>query len=739
MTTVSYEVTADEYVICQFERYNDPANSDVTQEDVDCWNIALSYSEQSVVSLNLVSTAGSTVYSGTVTINEDGTGSLDIDRACVTLNLGASELQYSTNTKTFYFTTDIAPGMRVKTYTEAFTGLCDRFESYPGTPAWNAVTKPYVGFGPTMNVRFSIPGITDPATALLYVNGSQVCYELATPLTYALSADQISTLLGENHLWTDGSEIELIYRAEKYGDAEKLLSTYPVRSAGPVDIISIDDGADDVPINALTIAVEPKQNLNGYDKPWIGGSGKNLYPIQIGRDLFANNVNATHTSDSDEMTIVMSDETSSGVYASSNSTVRKLISTLTGAYTISLDIIANEARDDLLFGLQGVKTTKIAVSTSWTKVSISATLSGTNPALVIYNNHGGTGTGCTLTVRNLMIEAGSTATDYEPYENICSIEGWNSLRLLQTSGNMLDMSDPTKNFEITLPAGTYTIKRFNEAGDTQINSRIELMIDGTYQYIISGEYDNGNIVVLRGDVGWGNSPSQTILTMKDYRLRVIYSTIVVLANHNAKLMMVPGAAIPTAYEPYVKTSIYPISFANAGTVYGGALNVLTGELKVDRAFTTFNGGWSVADNSGNLVFFKEQAAPLGCPAAHSNLYLADPTITAAATMSAVSHPKTLLSQQITNAGITGTRFMVFDSTFATLDAFNTFLAAHPMQVVYQLATPITYKLTPQEVSTLLGNNTFSCDAGKVSLEYRADPSSLINKLLNAITAYGITV
>ena len=83
--------------------------------------------------------------------------------------------------------------------------------------------------------------------------------------------------------------------------------------------------------------------------------------------------------------------------------------------------------------------------------------------------------------------------------------------------------------------------------------------------------------------------------------------------------------------------------------------------------------------------------------------------------------------------------MVFDSTFATLDAFNTFLAAHPMQVVYQLATPITYKLTPQEVSTLLGNNTFSCDAGKVSLEYRADPSSLINKLLNAITAYGITV
>ena len=60
-------------------------------------------------------------------------------------------------------------------------------------------------------------------------------------------------------------------------------------------------------------------------------------------------------------------------------------------------------------------------------------------------------------------------------------------------------------------------------------------------------------------------------------------------------------------------------------------------------------------------------------------------------------------------------------------------------ICYPLANPVTYQLTPQEVSTLLGGNTFSCDAGKVSLKYRADPSLLINKLLTAITASGITV
>ena len=106
------------------------------------------------------------------------------------------------------------------------------------------------------------------------------------------------------------AQLALEYKVDKYGDADRLLSAYPVRSAGPEDMLSIDDGADVVPVKGLSIVIDPKQDLNGYTKPWIGGSGKNLYTLKIGQDLFANNANATHTSTTEEMTIVMSDDIS---------------------------------------------------------------------------------------------------------------------------------------------------------------------------------------------------------------------------------------------------------------------------------------------------------------------------------------------------------------------------------------------------------------------------------------------
>ena len=55
------------------------------------------------------------------------------------------------------------------------------------------------------------------------------------------------------------------------------------------------------------------------------------------------------------------------------------------------------------------------------------------------------------------------------------------------------------------------------------------------------------------------------------------------------------------------------------------------------------------------------------------------------------------------------------------------------QVVYPLATPITYQLTPQEVSTLLGDNNIWADTGDVAVEYRADPTLFARKLTAADT------
>jgi hypothetical protein len=57
------------------------------------------------------------------------------------------------------------------------------------------------------------------------------------------------------------------------------------------------------------------------------------------------------------------------------------------------------------------------------------------------------------------------------------------------------------------------------------------------------------------------------------------------------------------------------------------------------------------------------------------------------------------------------------------------------QVVYKLAEPIEYQLTPQEVRTLLGENNIWSDAGNMAVEYPADTKMYIDqKITEAIAA-----
>jgi hypothetical protein len=60
--------------------------------------------------------------------------------------------------------------------------------------------------------------------------------------------------------------------------------------------------------------------------------------------------------------------------------------------------------------------------------------------------------------------------------------------------------------------------------------------------------------------------------------------------------------------------------------------------------------------------------------------------------------------------------------------FKTWLASNPLQVVYELAAPVTYQLTPTEVDSLLGENNFWHDAnGNTTAVYRADTALYIAK------------
>lgn len=120
----------------------------------------------------------------------------------------------------------------------------------------------------------------------------------------------------------------------------------------------------------------------------------------------------------------------------------------------------------------------------------------------------------------------------------------------------------------------------------------------------------------------------------------------------------------TDYEPY-KGETYSVNLeTEAGTVYGGTLDIVSGKLIVDRGY--------IASYNGETL------------------------------------PSTWISDRdVYSAGTT-----------PTIGA----------QVVYKLATPTEIQLTSQEVRTLLGENNIWSDAGSMAVEYPADTKLYIQGL-----------
>lgn len=112
-------------------------------------------------------------------------------------------------------------------------------------------------------------------------------------------------------------------------------------------------------------------------------------------------------------------------------------------------------------------------------------------------------------------------------------------------------------------------------------------------------------------------------------------------------------------------TIYTVTFGSAGTVYGGTLDVTTGKLTVTMA---------------NIASYNGETLP--------GAWISDRDVYAV-------------------------------GTTPTIGA----------QVVYELATPLVYHLTPVEIRTLTGQNTIWADTGEVTVKYAADTKAFIDKYI----------
>ena len=147
----------------------------------------------------------------------------------------------------------------------------------------------------------------------------------------------------------------------------------------------------------------------------------------------------------------------------------------------------------------------------------------------------------------------------------------------------------------------------------------------------------------------------------------------------------------------------------AGTVYGGTLDVVTGVLTVDRALYTWSSGGGLTPSN---AFALNKSDVVKITAANQT------TLIGAICDSLPSGTWAQVATQtdVSRAGcIWGNGLAFRIAGFTTAEEYRAFLANNPLTFAYLLDTPLTYQLTGTDIVTLVGYNYIWSDSGDVTI------------------------
>ena len=483
-------------------------------------------------------------------------------------------------------------------------------------------------------------------------------------------------------------------------------------------------------ITSLTVPFSPLQSLHGYANPWPAGGGKNLFDKDNPSVLNAYIDTTKIVSSSSHRTVYIPCAPNTTYTASKIAVAAGTSDRFAIAYTKELP-----ANNVAVYG-RSAKNSGFVIGE---KVSLTTTTDSDAQYLVVWISRS-TGTEYTDSLPTTQIEIGSIATDYAPYSNICPISGrtglsvwddpiyggsieWNQLVIdgnftdasnwvaessgkisTSVSGNILSVtlaSTPTAMYHMGVKQKSGN--DFNVVQGHKYLVGISAKVPRDTDYIIlrspaliggSGQF---NLISSLQANAWkrgyyiftcaqttnvrpyicpyavGSYVANDVIQYKDY---VFFDLTEMFGAGNEPYTVDDFRALfPNDYYAYNAGETTCVSAVNgdpywkktsdwtsvAGTVYGGSLDVVTGVLTSTMA--------NIASYNGE-------------------------TIT--------------------------------EPWLSSMDAYVS--GATPTtgaQVVYTLATPLTYQLTPQEVSALVGTNNVWSEGDSVSV-FLSSPIALNN-------------
>jgi hypothetical protein len=469
------------------------------------------------------------------------------------------------------------------------------------------------------------------------------------------------------------------------------------------------------------IDLDPIQDLHGYDKPWVGGAGKNLLPMIL------DDIKSANTSGS----------WSENVYTLNNVT-----------FTILPD------NDDNVIGVSVNNTTAVSNNTRlfFPNVTISEEhkLSGcpsgggnSTYRLECYNNSESTwksdsGSGATLDAGEYnkiailvysgqilsnkifypMIRKSTDSAGFEPYTNICPITGRTQVGIEGCGKNLGD-------FTVNSHTATANVNQAVDIGTLHINTEMTLKTSWKQSAVLSsctrnclylhgtnGDYFPDDVLTPSLSAGVHSGTIQNV-SAGDYTIKYwthTFSSSVV--GSDFMILRADDTDIST-YSPYTESNDLTIAFGQ--TVYGASLDVKRGVLSVDRVLVdldTFT--WGTITNTrwhtGDQATYKPTSSSSSIPNLISEKY------------ETVS-PSVLYNSSSNGITITTTSDIICRNGSTTTPPSG--------NIAIELATPTEIQLTPHEVNLLKGANYISVsdDFATITLTYRSGEVATLGDLL----------
>ena len=456
-------------------------------------------------------------------------------------------------------------------------------------------------------------------------------------------------------------------------------------TGGEVESGSSFDSLTEADVTELTVGIEPVQDLNGYDKPWVGGAEVNLFMPPV-------------------------TSTNSGITYTLNADGSVTVNGTSTAYSVVYQTVTLKAGTYRLTGGQGAVALQVQEN--------GTTIAQSNAQ---YPNAGFTLNADTevrmrlavptvgTTVSNLviypMLAVGSVVpTSWSPYSNICPITGHDEVRVTRTGINVWD-----EEWEVGSISGTGS----NQNANDRIRSKnyISVVPNATYFYHINSTYGiftwgydaNKNYVGRVPSNGYAISNNTVTIPTN-----VCYIRFVVQPGYGTTYNNDISINYPSADHDYhaYQGSTYTTSLGQ--TVYGGTLDMVSGVLTVDRAYQSLSGSdiYGVAAEGGGyrltLVSAQDRPATTDIPYAISNKYVFVPDYTTA-----------LRTNGSFTFSANRVNMLIRDNSLISPSDVIDSLNAVPLQMVYTNFEPVEYQLTPQQIKTLVGTNNVWASSGDI--------------------------